>query len=138
MHLQPRLKWAVLAACLGTHQVQLAYAQPAFPGAEGAGAAARGGRGGDVYYVTSLYDYTSSTDPNRFGTLRYGIASATGPRTILFKVSGYIDLRSRLSINKPNLTIAGQTAPGDGICLRNYDVTINANDVVVRHLRVRL
>ncbi len=114
------------------------HGQPAFPQAEGAGAFAKGGRGGDVYYVTNLYDYTSSSDPNRFGTLRYGIASATGPRTILFAVSGYIDLKSRLTINKTNITIAGQTAPGDGICLRNYTLEISANDVVVRHIRVRL
>ncbi len=137
-HRNLRLALAALALCVGACTEQCAVGQLAFPGAEGAGANARGGRGGDVYYVTSLYDYTSSTDPNRFGTLRYGISSATGPRTILFKVSGYIDLRARLAINKSNLTIAGQTAPGNGICLRNYDVTISANDVVVRHLRVRL
>lgn len=113
-------------------------AQPAFPNAEGAGATARGGRSGDVYYVTSLYDYTSSTDPNRFGTLRYGISSATGPRTIVFRVAGYIDLKSRLDLNKSNITIAGQTAPGNGICLRNYPVVIAGNDLVIRHIRVRL
>lgn len=115
-----------------------ATAQLAFPGAEGAGAAAKGGRGGDVYYVTNLYDYTTSTDPNRFGTLRYGIASASGPRTIVFKVAGYIDLKSSLSISKTNITIAGQTAPGNGICLRNYPLLVSANDVVIRHIRVRL
>lgn len=128
---------ALLYLCVSASALSVC-AQLAFPDAEGAGALARGGRGGDVYYVTSLYDYTNSSDPNRFGTLRYGISSATGPRTILFKVSGYIDLKARLSITKSNLTVAGQTAPGDGICLRNYDVTINASDVVIRHLRVRL
>jgi len=127
-----------LALCTGLIGRAELSGQPAFPNAEGAGATARGGRGGDVYYVTSLYDYTSSTDPNRFGTLRYGISSATGPRTIVFRVAGYIDLKSRLDLNKPNITIAGQTAPGNGICLRNYPVLIAANDLVIRHIRVRL
>lgn len=133
-----RFALASLALCAVVWPGPAALSQLAFPGAEGAGATARGGRGGDVYYVTSLYDYTNSADPNRFGTLRYGISSATGPRTILFKVSGYIDLKARLPINESNLTIAGQTAPGDGICLRNYDITINASDLVIRHLRARL
>lgn len=113
-------------------------AQPAFPGAVGAGAGARGGRGGDVYYVTNLGDYTSSSDPRRFGTLRYGIASATGPRTIVFAVGGTITLSNDLRVNKSYLTIAGQTAPGDGITLRRRSLIISdARDVVVRHLRVR-
>ncbi|MEY4387821.1 MAG: hypothetical protein RLY20_3104, partial [Verrucomicrobiota bacterium] len=105
----------------------------AFPGAEGAGAFTVGGRGGDVYYVTSL------SDANTAGTLRYGInnAPSTG-RTILFKVSGNIVLTSTLTINKPKLTIAGQTAPGDGICFQNYSFNIAANDIIVRHLRTRL
>ncbi len=105
----------------------------AFPGAQGAGANATGGRGGDVYYVTTLAD--SGT-----GSLRTGIAGtpASG-RTILFKVSGTIALSSTLSINKSKLTIAGQSAPGDGIALRNqsFNVSGGATDVVVRHLRIR-
>jgi hypothetical protein len=114
-------------------------ALPAFPGAEGFGANATGGRGGDVYYVTNLYDYTSSTDAGRFGSLRYGVESApTTGRTILFKVSGNIPLKKSLPFSKPKLTVAGQTAPGDGICLQNYDVSINASDLVLRHLRFRL
>jgi len=104
----------------------------AFPGAEGAGAYATGGRGGDVYYVTTLADSGA-------GSLRAGItgAPATG-RTICFKVSGNIALYSTLTINKPNITVAGQTAPGDGICIQNNSFNISANNVIVRHLRTRL
>jgi hypothetical protein len=105
---------------------------PAFPGAEGAGANAVGGRGGDVYYVTTLADSGA-------GSLRAGISSApaTG-RTIVFAVSGNIVLNSTLTVNRPRITIAGQTAPGDGICLQNYAFNIGASEVIVRHLRTRL
>ncbi len=105
---------------------------PAFPGAEGFGRLARGGRGGDVYHVTTLAD----SGP---GSLREGIVSATGPRTIVFAVGGEIRLRSALRIDRSFLTIAGQTAPGDGITVRDYSVQIrNATDVVLRYLRFRL
>jgi pectate lyase len=107
------------------------HALPAFPGAEGFGANALGGRGGDVYLVTNLND----SGP---GSLRSGISSASGPRTIVFKVSGNIRLASNLNINRPRLTIAGQTAPGGGICVQNYSLVINASDIVLRHLRTRL
>lgn len=111
----------------------LTVGTPAFPGAEGAGASATGGRGGDVYYVTSLID------ANTPGTLRYGIYNApAGGRTILFKVSGNIALTSTLVVNKPRITIAGQSAPGDGICIQDYPFNIGASDVVVRHMRTRL
>jgi pectate lyase len=105
---------------------------PAFPGAEGFGANAKGGRGGDVYYVTTLADAGK-------GSLRDAINSAKkGPRTILFKVSGTIRLKDSLYLKQPNITIAGQSAPGDGVCLADGAFTIDASDVIVRHLRVRL
>ncbi|MGW8314801.1 MAG: pectate lyase [Bacteroidales bacterium] len=104
---------------------------PAFPGAEGFGAYALGGRGGDVYTVTNLKD----AGP---GSLRFGLESATGPRTIVFALSGTIKLRSPLVISKDSVTVAGQTAPGDGICLRDAPLIIYADHVVVRYIRSRL
>jgi len=77
---------------------------PAFPGAEGFGANATGGRGGDVYYVTTLEDGVN-------GSLRSGITHARGPRTIFVQVAGTIHLTSNLNIKRPNITIAGQSAP---------------------------
>jgi hypothetical protein len=102
----------------------------AFPGAVGFGAAARGGRGGDVYHVTHLADSGA-------GSLREGIENARGARTIVFEVGGTIDLQSPLRISAARLTIAGQTAPG-GIGLRGYPVLLSgAQDVVLRYLRLR-
>jgi hypothetical protein len=102
---------------------------PAFPGAEGAGAVTPGGRGGRVIQVTSLADSGA-------GTLRAALEAA-GPRIVVFKLSGIITLQSKLRVNHPFLTVAGQTAPGDGICIRGHTVEINASDVVLRHLRFR-
>ncbi len=104
----------------------------AFPGAEGYGRYAQGGRGGDVYQVTNLND----AGP---GSLRYGVESAEGPRTIVFEVSGTIELKDRLTVTKPYLTIAGQTAPGDGITLKDRTFQImKTHDIIVRYIRVRL
>ena len=102
---------------------------PAFPGAEGAGAFALGGRGGQVIKVTNIYDDGPCS-------LRRAVATA-GPRIIVFEVSGNIMLKSRLKIDKPFVTIAGQTSPGDGIALVGEQVTIDTHDVIIRYLRFR-
>lgn len=107
----------------------LAALQAAFPGAEGFGASASGGRGGRVIAVTTLADRGP-------GSLRAAL-DQDGPRTIVFRVAGIIDLRSNLKITKPRVTIAGQTAPGGGVCLRGAGLTISADEVIVRHLRLR-
>ncbi|HEY0014511.1 MAG TPA: pectate lyase [Allosphingosinicella sp.] len=103
---------------------------PAFPGAEGAGRFAAGGRGGRVIRVTNLDD----AGP---GSLRAAI-EADGPRTIVFDVGGNIRLRSPLVIRKGQVTLAGQTAPGGGITLRDQRLEVAASDVVVRYIRTRL
>lgn len=160
----------------------------AFPGAEGAGRYARGGRGGRVFVVTSLEDYLPRGRPGRpegtygqasshaltlgegkwrpfvdalgqprpgegqpllpgfpalprekviHGTLREAV-EAEGPRTIVFAVSGDIALKSDLVIRNPYLTIAGQSAPGEGVQIRNWGVRVETHDVILRHLRIRV
>lgn len=107
---------------------------PAFPGAEGGGKYASGGRGGDVYVVTNL-------DDDGEGSLRYGIDNAPAAgRIIVFDIGGTINLKSTLTFkDKSNITIAGQTAPGDGITIAGYDTNIsNSQNIIIRFVRFRV
>lgn len=121
----------ILAATLALAQDA---AVPAFPGAEGAGAHASGGRSGTVYRVTNL-------NPDGPGSLADAVSQPN--RIVVFTVSGTIDLGARgkrkraLEIAQPNITIAGQTAPGDGISIKGGSLHITAGNVIVRYLRVR-
>lgn len=103
----------------------------AFEGAEGCGKYSQGGRGGKEYVVTSLADDGSE------GTLRYAV-EAEGPRIVTFAVSGDIHLTAPLNIDNPYLTILGQTAPGEGITIRDHNIFITADHVIMRYLRMRL
>lgn len=127
MHLRHSL-FALACSALAAPAAAV-VALPAFPGAEGAGAFAAGGRGGRVIYVTTLAD----SGP---GSLRAAV-EARGPRTVLFAVAGTVALEQPIVVKEPFLTLAGQTAPGGGVCLKNFDFVVAADDVIVRHLRFR-
>lgn len=122
---------AMMLATATTSTVQAEEKQPAFPGAEGYARYITGGRGGKICYVTSLADDGSE------GTFRWAVRQ-TGKRIIMFKVSGTIHLTSELKIQNGDVTIAGQTAPGDGICIADFPCSIRASNVIVRYMRFRL
>ena len=105
----------------------------------GAGCEATGGMGGALYLVSMLEDSIDPfTNKPMMGTLRYAV-EAGDARIVLFRVAGTIHLKKPLEINKGNITIAGQTAPGDGICLADYPLIINGcSNVIVRYIRVRM
>ncbi|MEH6306875.1 polysaccharide lyase [Olivibacter sp. CPCC 100613] len=120
---KPYIPWASKAIDLAQAEI------PAFPGAEGGGAYSFGGRGGKVIVVTSLAD----SGP---GTLREACEQG-GARTVVFNVAGIIRLKTPLIIRAPYITIAGQSAPGDGVCVAGESVWINTHDVVIRFMRFR-
>ncbi|RMG53064.1 MAG: pectate lyase [Acidobacteria bacterium] len=124
-----------LESCQGSSSIALSVdspsdgALPAFPGAEGFGAYTPGGRGGRVFEVTNLND----SGP---GSLRAAL-EASGRRIVVFRIGGIIELQGPILVTEPYLTVAGQTAPGDGIALRNAGIQIVTHDVIIRGLRIR-
>ena len=135
-----RRQWAAcLSVALASFGSPAVAQQLAFPGAEGAGRFTTGGRGTSAV-PTTVFEVTNLNDDTNPGSLRYAVSqkSAATHRTVVFRVSGTIHLNSPLTISKSNITIAGQTAPGDGICLADYPVSVHANNVIVRYIRFRM
>lgn len=107
----------------------------AFPGADGGGRYTTGGRGTSIHVIYSLEDNQEDPEP---GTLRYALEKASGPRVIVFNVGGRIDLEFPITVKRGQVTILGQTAPGDGICVSGFPVVISADDVIMRYMRFRM
>lgn len=120
---RPYRPWAAKPEDLIKHKI------PAFPGAEGGGMFTAGGRGGKVIVVTSLEDEGP-------GTLREACETG-GARIVVFNVAGIIRLKSPINVRAPYITIAGQTAPGDGVCVTGESFLIDTHDVIIRHMRFR-
>ena len=130
MNFKQKIKILGFSLLLSSVFAEQAFAVPAFPGAEGFGAETVGGRGGRVIEVTNL----NGSGP---GSLREA-CEASGPRTVVFKVAGIIDLEGEtISITNPYITIAGQTAPEGGITIKGHELGIRTHDVVVRFLKIR-
>src|SRR5205823_1489417 len=125
---------STMVAGWATRLVAPATPPLAFPGAEGAGRFTSGGRG-TAAVPTTVLEVTNLLDDNKPGCLRYALTTKAVARTVVFRVSGTIHLLSPLTISKGNTTIAGQTAPGGGICLADYPVQVKANNVIVRFIR---
>ncbi len=125
----------IVSLCICT-SVSAQTKTPAFPEAQGFGAFTKGGRGGEVFIVTTTEDY-GLNEPVIKGSFREAVEAGI-PRMVVFEVSGIIELKRSLKIENPFITIAGQTAPGDGICLKDYSLSVSADESIVRYLRVRL
>jgi hypothetical protein len=120
---KPYIPWAAKPSDLPQAKI------PAFPGAEGGGMYSFGGRGGKVYVVTNLND----SGPGSFREA----CEAAGPRVVVFNVAGVIRLKDRIRVRAPYITIAGNTAPGDGICIAGNTVELETHDIIVRYMRFR-
>lgn len=126
--MKPLESITIVMLCLASAALPASGDVLAFPGAEGFGAKATGGRGGEIYHVTNLND----SGPGSFRE-----AVSKGPRIVVFDVSGYIELKGAVSVSS-NITIAGQTAPGDGVSTKNYEVSFSkAHNDIVRYMHFR-
>lgn len=123
MHGRPYVPWAFRPYDLKQAKI------PAFPGAEGGGMYTAGGRGGKVIVVTNLND-------DGPGSFRWACEQG-GARIVVFNVSGVIMLKTPIIVRAPYITIAGQTAPGDGVCIGGERHRVDTHDVIVRHMRFR-